>query len=110
MDSTTTLRTIALEHPATIRVFEHFQLDYCCGGNRPLGEICAEKCIAAEVVLAALAEAVDREAGRGGSLQRHLCRAHPAHRPNASRVHSQRVAAAPGHGGAGGFKAQPNPS
>jgi regulator of cell morphogenesis and NO signaling len=34
-------------------------LDYCCGGNRPLGEVCAEKCIAAEMVLAALNEAVD---------------------------------------------------
>ncbi len=61
MDSVTTLRAIALEHPATIRVFEHFHLDYCCGGNRPLGEVCAEKCIAAQVVLDALAEAVHGE-------------------------------------------------
>ncbi|MGH9561593.1 MAG: DUF542 domain-containing protein, partial [Terracidiphilus sp.] len=60
MNSATTLRSIALEHPATIPVFEHFQLDYCCGGNRPLDEACAEKCIAAEMVLAALHEAVDR--------------------------------------------------
>lgn len=63
MDSNTTLRAIALEHPATIRVFEQFQLDYCCGGNRPLGEVCAEKCIAAEIVLAALAEAVHDKPG-----------------------------------------------
>ncbi len=61
MNSATTLRAIALEHPATIRVFEHFHLDYCCGGNRPLGEVCAEKCIAAQVVLDALAEAVHGE-------------------------------------------------
>jgi len=31
-----TLRSIALEQPATIRVFESFHLDYCCGGNRSL--------------------------------------------------------------------------
>ncbi len=85
MDSTTTLRTIALEHPATIRVFEHFQLDYCCGGNRPLGEICAEKCIAAEVVLAALAEAVDRKpaaedlsSATSAELIRHIVQTHHA--------------------------------
>ncbi len=61
MNSATTLRSIALEHPATIPVFEHFQLDYCCGGNRPLDQACTEKCIAAEMVLAALHEAVDRQ-------------------------------------------------
>lgn len=61
MNSATTLRAIALEHPATIRVFEQFHLDYCCGGKRPLGEVCAEKCIAAELVLAALDEAVKGE-------------------------------------------------
>lgn len=61
MNSATTLRSIALEHPATIPVFEHFQLDYCCGGNRPLDQACAEKYIAAEMVLAALHEAVDRQ-------------------------------------------------
>jgi regulator of cell morphogenesis and NO signaling len=55
--SASTLRSIALEKPATIRVFEHFHLDYCCGGNRPLAEACAEKGIAMEDVVAALAEA-----------------------------------------------------
>jgi regulator of cell morphogenesis and NO signaling len=38
-----TLRSIALENPATIRVFERHHLDYCCGGRRPLAEACAEK-------------------------------------------------------------------
>jgi regulator of cell morphogenesis and NO signaling len=52
-----TLRSIALDQPATIRVFEHFNLDYCCGGNRPLAEACAQKGIDAQVVLAALSEA-----------------------------------------------------
>jgi regulator of cell morphogenesis and NO signaling len=52
-----TLRSIALGQPATIRVFEHFHLDYCCGGNRPLAEACAQKGIEIEAILAALAEA-----------------------------------------------------
>lgn len=60
MNSATKLRTIALEHPATIPVFEHYELDYCCGGNRPLAEACAEKSLASEVVLAALGEAIHR--------------------------------------------------
>lgn len=53
-----TLRTIALEQPATIRVFERLHLDYCCGGNRALTDACAQKGLAVEPVLASLAEAV----------------------------------------------------
>ena len=52
-----TLRSIALEHPATIRVFESFHLDYCCGGNRPLAAACAEKGLDLQTVLTALAAA-----------------------------------------------------
>ena len=54
-----TLRSIALEQPATIRVFERFHLDYCCGGNRPLAEACAQKGLAVETVLANLDEAAN---------------------------------------------------
>jgi regulator of cell morphogenesis and NO signaling len=49
-----TLRSIALAQPATIRVFERFHLDYCCGGARPLEEACAEKALNVANVLAAL--------------------------------------------------------
>lgn len=85
MNSATTLRSIALEHPATISVFEHFQLDYCCGGNRPLDKACAEKCIAAEMVLAALREAVDHQPAEedfsgatAAELIRHIVATHHA--------------------------------
>jgi len=54
-----TLRSIALEQPATIRVFEHFHLDYCCGGNRPLGEVCTQQGIALDTILASLNEAAN---------------------------------------------------
>ena len=86
MDSTTTLRSIALEHPATIRVFEQFHLDYCCGGNRPLGDACAERCVAADLVLSALNEAVDNEPisedfaqATVSQLIRHIVQSHHAY-------------------------------
>ena len=56
IDSDTTLRTIALSQPATIRVFERFGLDYCCGGNRTLATACTEKGLDMSAVLPALAE------------------------------------------------------
>jgi regulator of cell morphogenesis and NO signaling len=59
LTSQSTLRSIALAQPATIRVFERFHLDYCCGGNRPLAEACAQKGIDPESLLAALAEAAN---------------------------------------------------
>lgn len=52
-----TLRSIALEQPATIRVFERLNLDYCCGGNRPLAEACMQKGLEVEAVVASLKEA-----------------------------------------------------
>ncbi|MGA2808469.1 MAG: iron-sulfur cluster repair di-iron protein [Terracidiphilus sp.] len=52
-----TLRSIALDQPATIRVFERFHLDYCCGGDRPLALACVQKGIDPTEVLAALADA-----------------------------------------------------
>lgn len=52
-----TLRTIALGSPSTIRVFERLQLDYCCGGNRSLAEACAQKGLDIKSVIAQIAEA-----------------------------------------------------
>lgn len=36
-----TVRDIALEAPATVRVFEEFKIDYCCGGRRSIEDACA---------------------------------------------------------------------
>ncbi len=36
-----TIRDIALEAPATTRVFEEFKIDYCCGGRRSIQDVCA---------------------------------------------------------------------
>lgn len=55
--STQTVRDIALANPASIRVFEKFGIDYCCGGRIPLEEACARKSLAVSEVAAALDKA-----------------------------------------------------
>lgn len=52
--TTQTVREIALENPASIRVFESFGIDYCCGGRKPLAEACAAKNLSVDTVIAAL--------------------------------------------------------
>jgi regulator of cell morphogenesis and NO signaling len=39
----TRVAEIATSNPATIRIFQRFGIDFCCGGKRPLQEVCAEK-------------------------------------------------------------------
>ena len=34
---------LATTNPLATRVFARHQIDYCCGGGRPLGEVCREK-------------------------------------------------------------------
>jgi regulator of cell morphogenesis and NO signaling len=41
ISSTMKVREVALELPQATRVFEKLKIDYCCGGDRPLGEACA---------------------------------------------------------------------
>lgn len=81
-----TLRSIALAQPVAIRVFERFHLDYCCGGNRPLAEACAQKGIPVESVLSALAEATastpaeaDFTSATATELIRHIVGTHHAY-------------------------------
>jgi regulator of cell morphogenesis and NO signaling len=52
--TTQTVREIALENPSSIRVFEAFGIDYCCGGRKPLAEACAAKNLSLDTVIAAL--------------------------------------------------------
>jgi regulator of cell morphogenesis and NO signaling len=53
----TTVRDIAIEQPASIRVFEKYGIDYCCGGRRPLAEACEERSLQMDEVLAAIENA-----------------------------------------------------
>jgi regulator of cell morphogenesis and NO signaling len=45
---------IATEHPLATRVFARHGIDFCCGGGRPLGEVCEERGLDARSVLAEL--------------------------------------------------------
>jgi regulator of cell morphogenesis and NO signaling len=43
-----------LEQPSSIRVFEKYGIDYCCGGRKPLAEACTAGNVEIDAVLAAL--------------------------------------------------------
>jgi regulator of cell morphogenesis and NO signaling len=60
--TTQTVREIALQQPTSIRVFEQFGIDYCCGGRKPLAEACAASNLDLDAVLAALEAAAQGEA------------------------------------------------
>ena len=83
----TTVREIALDNPAAIRVFEKFGIDYCCGGRKPLAQACEERAIEPAAVLAAIeatatpAEATgpDWNTGSLGELCRHIVETHHAY-------------------------------
>jgi regulator of cell morphogenesis and NO signaling len=52
--ATQTVREIALEQPTSIRVFEQYGIDYCCGGRKPLSEACAARSLEVDAVIAAI--------------------------------------------------------
>jgi regulator of cell morphogenesis and NO signaling len=71
--STQTVREIALEQPTSIRVFEEFGIDYCCGGRKPLAEACVAGNVEIDAVIAALELAaktpnIEAESWAGKSL------------------------------------------
>ena len=43
---------IATEHPLATRVFARHGIDFCCGGGKPLAEVCAQLGLAPATVLA----------------------------------------------------------
>lgn len=55
---TTTVRDIATENPATVRVFEKYGIEYCCGGRIPLADACAAKGLNVDEVIASLEAAM----------------------------------------------------
>jgi regulator of cell morphogenesis and NO signaling len=57
---TETVRDIALSQPSSIRVFEQYGIDYCCGGRKPLALACSEQDVETESVLAALVSAAEQ--------------------------------------------------
>jgi regulator of cell morphogenesis and NO signaling len=85
--TTQTVREIARENPASIRVFEAFGIDYCCGGRKPLAEACAAKNLSLDSVVAALEQGIaavepgeeDWAASSLSVLTAHIVNAHHAY-------------------------------
>jgi regulator of cell morphogenesis and NO signaling len=54
----TTVAEIATSAPATIRIFQDHQIDYCCGGRIPLEQACAARGLNLDALLHELQAAV----------------------------------------------------
>jgi regulator of cell morphogenesis and NO signaling len=57
LDTTRTVREVAVELPGATRIFEKLGIDYCCGGSKPLAEACLAAEVPPEKVVALLEEA-----------------------------------------------------
>ena len=85
--TTQTVRERATENPATVRVFEKYGIEYCCGGRVPLADACAAKGLNIDDVIASL-EAATAPLAPGqkdwakeplGSLAAHIVDTHHAY-------------------------------
>ncbi|MEP0841441.1 MAG: iron-sulfur cluster repair di-iron protein [Phycisphaerae bacterium] len=86
-DANATVGQLVAERPSRARVFERFEIDYCCGGKQPLAEACAERGLDPESVLAELRAAdaaphpseTDWTTAPLGDLCDHIVAAHHAY-------------------------------
>ncbi|MFQ5691124.1 MAG: iron-sulfur cluster repair di-iron protein [Gemmatimonadota bacterium] len=62
----TTVGELAAEHPLATRVLARHKIDYCCGGGRPLGEVCDRRGLDPEALL----EEIAGESGAGDPTER----------------------------------------
>ena len=58
-----TVREIAVECPASVRVFETLGIDYCCGGRKSLREACARADVPLERAVELLSQAAETKVG-----------------------------------------------
>ncbi|MEZ5427019.1 MAG: iron-sulfur cluster repair di-iron protein [Pyrinomonadaceae bacterium] len=54
-----TVREIALENPATVRIFEDHKIDYCCGGKIKFREACANADVSVEEISAKIEDVLN---------------------------------------------------
>ena len=52
-----TVGEVASSFPASIPVFQHAGIDFCCGGNKTLGDVCKDKGLSVESLIAGVAQA-----------------------------------------------------
>ncbi|MGE5487514.1 MAG: iron-sulfur cluster repair di-iron protein [bacterium] len=62
MTRETTVRDIAIAVPASVRVFEKYQIDFCCNGRRPLRAACLDAGVSPADLLAEISDASACEA------------------------------------------------
>ena len=89
-----TVGELVAEAPGLSRVFQRYQLDFCCQGAKTLREACRNKGLALEEVVEALA--AELEASSAAE------RVGRPHRGDAPRIPAVRIAAPPRNGEASG--------
>lgn len=59
--TTKTIREIAVEMPATTRIFEEYKIDFCCGGGRNFADACQFAGLSPEVVSDKIVQVLNNE-------------------------------------------------
>jgi regulator of cell morphogenesis and NO signaling len=59
LTANTQVGELAAAHPATIKVFQRYGIDYCCGGRQPIRRACFEHGAPLDVVLLDLSTAME---------------------------------------------------
>ncbi|MCP4784822.1 MAG: iron-sulfur cluster repair di-iron protein [Fuerstiella sp.] len=63
IDTTRTVGDWVAEHPETARVFEELQIDYCCGGNQLLADVCKAKDLDATAIVSRFNDVIAQSDG-----------------------------------------------
>jgi regulator of cell morphogenesis and NO signaling len=66
LDPTITVATLVADRPGRSRIFERLGIEYCCGGKKPLAEVCRSKGLDAWTLLQTLVAAEDPIPQTGG--------------------------------------------
>ena len=59
INEATTVAEIAAEYPASVRIFQRYGIDFCCGGKRAVREACEEQGLSFDEVEKAIVSAID---------------------------------------------------
>lgn len=109
LNTTKTVREVALEVPAATRVFERLKIDYCCGGGRQINDACEAAGVTLNELSHLLEEAGARssEAARDfraatlAELIRHILDTHHVYtREESARIQALLAKVCTKHGGA----------
>jgi regulator of cell morphogenesis and NO signaling len=68
INSSMTVREVAIELPQSTRLFEKLKIDYCCGGDKPLTEACSSAGLEINDVIGMLEAASQSDTSEDGAL------------------------------------------